>query len=132
MRSALSPAPTGRLTNCGCKIHRSPHGRVPGREDDEAEHAHDQHDPVADEDDDEEHDEDAGLLPPDVPRLRQWLQVNAGRFLAGQRCLAGLPLANALAAHAAEFFLPQHGQLALLRTLRGESGPLCELAQPRL
>ncbi|MCQ4167261.1 hypothetical protein [Tahibacter harae] len=107
-----------------------PHKRVPEREDDEAEHAHDQHDHDADEDDDE-HDEDAGLLPPDVPRLRQWLQMNAGRFLAGQRYLAGLPLANALAADTAEFSLPQLWQLALLRTLRGESGPLCELAQPR-
>lgn len=100
--------------------------RTPERDGDEAsEHAHDDADNDVD-----EHDEDAGLLPPDVPRLGHWLQCNAGRFLAGQRYLAGEPLTNALAVESTDYSLPQWWQVALLRTLRGESGPLCELAQP--
>ncbi|MBL8300008.1 MAG: hypothetical protein JNN30_16840 [Rhodanobacteraceae bacterium] len=96
------------------------------------EHEHDHEDNVSHERrDDEEDDEDAGLLPPDTERLTDWLKLHSPLFQPGIRYMAGRPFAMA-AEDAASYCMPQVWQAAMLRTLQGEIGAMCETARPRL
>jgi uncharacterized protein (TIGR02270 family) len=87
--------------------------------------------PPDDDDEHDEHDEDAGLLQPDSPRVNGWLQAQSGRFNRGQRYLAGAALAQA-PLESANYTMPQHWQCAVLRAARGEAGALYRLAEPAL